>query len=243
MTECQPACAVIPLLQQEDFWIVNKPTGMSVQQSHHGPGVLSALKEAYAGEFYPVHRLDAGTSGLLIVARNAQGNAQLSKLFRERQVEKYYLAMSARKPDKKQGTVSGDMEKSRRGAWKLLHTQTQPAVTRFFSKGVGGNRLFLVKPYTGKTHQIRVALKSLGAPIIGDELYGGVAADRLYLHAYGLKFTYHEQDIAMTCLPPLAGAFDCLQEEENQAWIADPWVKSWPGSKITGQVSLPYPSP
>lgn len=213
----------------DDFWVVNKPPGMSVQESHHGPGVLAELKARHGGEFFPVHRLDAGTSGLLLVARNAAANSVLSQLFQARQVEKYYLAISARKPEKKQGTISGDMEKGRRGAWKLLHTRLQPAVTQFFSKGLGGHRLFLLKPLTGKTHQIRVALKSIGAPILGDEAYAGEPADRLYLHAYALGFEYQGQPYRFTCLPEGKGAFACFADAEVAAWVQEPWSKPWPG--------------
>lgn len=225
MTDTQP---LLPVLEHEDFWVVNKPPFMSVQESHHGPGVLATLKATYGGDFFPVHRLDAGTSGLLIVARNAAANSTLSQLFQAREIEKYYLALSARKPEKKQGTVVGDMEKGRRGAWKLLHSQQQPAVTQFFSKGLGGQRLFLVKPLTGKTHQIRVALKSIGAPILGDDSYAGEPADRLYLHAFALRFTYLGQVFNLSCLPALNGAFAVLAEPEVQAWLAEPWAKPWP---------------
>ncbi len=225
MSESQPLVAVF---EHEDFWVVNKPPGMSVQESHHGPGVLAELKAKHGGAFFPVHRLDAGTSGLLLVARHATANSTLSQLFQARQVEKYYLALSSRKPDKKQGTIAGDMEKSRRGAWKLLHTRLQPAVTQFFSKGIGGQRLFLLKPLTGKTHQIRVALKSIGAPILGDETYSGEPADRLYLHAYALGFDYQGQAYRFACLPQLSGAFGCFSDAEVIEWVQAPWDKPWP---------------
>lgn len=212
----------------DDFWVVNKPPFMSVQESHHGPGVLATLRAQHGGDFFPVHRLDAGTSGLLVVARTASANSVLSQLFQARAVEKYYLALSTRKPDKKQGTISGDMEKGRRGAWKLLHTQLQPAVTRFFSKGLGGMRLFLVNPLTGKTHQIRVALKSIGSPILGDESYAGEKADRLYLHAFALRFTYLGEPLSFVCWPALTGAFAALADVGVQQWLAAPWDKPWP---------------
>ncbi len=61
-----------------------------------------------------------------------------------------------------------------------------------------GRRAFLVKPFTGKTHQVRVALKSVSAAILGDELYQGTAADRLYLHAYALYFNWGGADIKLS---------------------------------------------
>lgn len=94
------------------------------------------------------------------------------------------------------GTVSGDMARSRRGSWKLLRSQDQAAVTHFVTSGVEdparpGLRAFLVKPETGRTHQIRVALKALGSPILGDVRYAAAEAaekeDRTYLHAAALR--------------------------------------------------------
>lgn len=109
---------------------------------------------------------------MLATSREAAG--ELVSAFRKRQVHKYYVALSDRKPSKKMGSVVGDMEKGRRGAWLLARTHADPAVTRFTSVGVPGGRpglrAFLLKPETGRTHQLRVALKSLGAPVLGDEV-------------------------------------------------------------------------
>ncbi len=83
------------------------------------------------------------------------------------------------------------MKKSRRSTWILTNSTISPAITQFFSFSMGqGLRLFIVRPSTGKTHQIRVALKSLGSGIIGDPLYSSTQADRGYLHAYSLGFSY-----------------------------------------------------
>lgn len=111
----------------------------------------------------------------------------MAKAFRERRVHKYYLALSNRKPKKKQGSVIGDMARGRASTWKLLPKgavpPTDPAVTRFWSTSLPevqpGLRLYLLKPETGRTHQLRVAMKSLGAAILGDQLYGSSAANRL----------------------------------------------------------------
>ena len=107
------------------------------------------------------------------------------------QVKKQYLAISDHKPKKKQGLIQGDMAKGRRGAWLLTRSQENPAITRFTSLSLGeGRRLFFLSPLTGKTHQLRVAMKSLGAPILRDALYGGSPADRVYLHAWRLSLVY-----------------------------------------------------
>jgi tRNA pseudouridine32 synthase/23S rRNA pseudouridine746 synthase len=215
-----PALDVV--LAHEDFFIIDKPPGMTVQRDEtHGDGVLEALRQQFKAPVWPVHRLDAGTSGLLLVARTEAGNRELSRLFREHRVEKAYLAVSQRTPSRKQGWVKGDMLPARRGAWKLATTHDHPAVTRFFSKGLGGSRLFLVLPQTGKTHQIRVALKSLGSPIIGDRLYGGPEAGRLCLHAAGLRFPWGAGVVEAWRWPDTGGDFGPLSDPEVQAWVRD----------------------
>ena len=141
------------------------------------------------------------------------------------------MALTDQKPKKKQGWVKGDMVQARRSAWKLTSTLTNPAVSYFVSAfyEVEGRRAFLVKPFTGKTHQVRVALKSVGAAILGDELYQGTAADRLYLHAYAVYFSWGSAQIKLV-LPPSDGAeflAEPLQQHLSQMW-ADPVSLDWP---------------
>ena len=86
------------------------------------------------------------------------------------------------------------MEKARRGAGKLTGGMENPAVTEFGSHSLEpGLRLFVLHPHTGKTHQLRVAMKSLGSPILGDTLYAGKPASRMFLHAWKIKFDYQGQ--------------------------------------------------
>lgn len=94
------------------------------------------------------------------------------------------------------------MEKSRNGAWKLCHRKENPAVTQFSSISLEPSlRHFILQPTTGKTHQLRVAMKSLGSPILGDKLYAGSVADRVYLHAYQLEFEYENEQICVQAEP------------------------------------------
>lgn len=114
----------------------------------------------------------------------------LSQAFEERTIQKFYVAITDAKPSKKMGTISGDMVKSRRSQWKLTRTNENPAITRFLScpldfaelePGGGAARrhhAVLLRPLTGKTHQLRVALRALAAPIIGDPLYHPAEASR-----------------------------------------------------------------
>ncbi|MDA8622456.1 TIGR01621 family pseudouridine synthase, partial [Psychrosphaera sp.] len=177
-----------------DFYIVIKPANINFHdEGEVGQGFFNRCVKHFNEELFPVHRLDKVTSGLLILARNNRAAIWFQKAFSERTINKYYLAVSNMKPKKKQGAIIGDMEKARRSQWKLVKTKHNPAVTRFFSftnpESIGV-RLYLLKPESGKTHQLRVALKSLSAPILGDQLYGGEVSDRVYLHSARLDFNY-----------------------------------------------------
>jgi tRNA pseudouridine32 synthase/23S rRNA pseudouridine746 synthase len=127
------------------------------------------------------------------------------------------------------------MVKSRNSQWKLLSSKQNPAISRFFSWGIpeaagSGLRVFLIKPESGKTHQIRVALKSLGSPILGDPLYSSKNADRGYLHAYGLRFNYKGQAIEVYQSPGQGSLF--LQHQEFIAsTVEQGFAKSWPNGK------------
>ena len=218
---------MILVFDHHDFAVLSKPSGMSFH-SETGPGFVVQAAELTGCPLYPVHRLDKMTSGLVILAKNSEAAAAFTKMFETRSVEKYYLALSLRKPKKKQGWIKGDMAKARRGDWKLLKTMENPAVTRFISAPLReGERAFLVKPYTGKTHQIRVALKSLGSPIAGDVRYAdkaeAVKEARGYLHAYALRFTYSGELFSFT-LPPDEGErfLSPMFGDLLQTWQA-PW--------------------
>ena len=172
-----------------------------MQRDAQAPRVLAWLNQQ-RHTAYPVHRIDKPTAGLLLVARTTEANRILSTGFAEGRMEKTYLAISDRRPRKKQGWVRGDMVPSRRSQWKLLREQNNPAITRFHSVSLDeGERGFVLTPKTGKTHQLRVALKSLGSPMLGDTLYGGTPADRLYLHAWRLAFDFNGERMSYQADP------------------------------------------
>ena len=255
----------VVIYEDDDVLAVHKPAGMSFHNDdleHHRPGVLSTLRALqargalpgsdYAGPLHSVHRLDKVTSGALLFAKTPDAAAALAAEFRARRVHKYYVALSAKRPSKKMGTVAGDMARTRRGAWKLLRpqhsssaqsgsdsgsgtrTNTLPAaVTRFVGRGVPGVdgrplRMLVMRPLTGKTHQLRVACKSLGAPILGDASYAGAAAsaeDRAYLHAAAIRFAMPARDgsgrrrvVEVVCAP-IEGV-EWSTETFQEAWAA-----------------------
>ena len=216
----------------EDFLVLNKPVGLSVQCEAGQPGCIALLKSQLKVEqLHPVHRLDKVTSGLLLVARNALANQRLSQLFQRGEIEKYYYALSAKRPSKKQGSVIGDMVQARSGGWKLLRSCNNPAVTQFFTCGAQGLRVFTLKPHTGKTHQLRVALKSLGAPILGDQRYGGLQADRVYLHAAALRFQYAGLDYDFFQPPDTGEFFESAAVSELLQGLGHPKTRCWPKMK------------
>lgn len=189
------------ILQHDDFIIVNKPANQSFH-SESGKGFAAELETELGYSLWAVHRLDKITSGLIIFAKSAKAAAHFNQLFQQHKIHKTYLALSDKKPKKKQGKIIGDMAKTRSGSWKLTQEKINPAITRFQSFSLNnGLRLFFIQPKTGKTHQIRVALKSISAPILGDLRYKGTNADRGYLHAYQLAFDWQDEKIQLSYLP------------------------------------------
>ena len=254
------------------------PGVMTQLHALQSAGRLGGPSLSVRPRLFPVHRLDKETSGLLLVAKGVEAARAFVRAFREHRVQKYYCALTARKPSKKMGRVVGDMVKGRRGSWKLLpqRNSQNPAVTAFVARGLGYTgekvaladgcnrsvavsetlqsagtakavagskfgfsvhlnlssrsassntydsspapcqreatkpaptsgpspdlshsfarpplRFVVLKPTTGRTHQLRVALKSLGAPVLGDVRYANaqeaLKEDRMYLHACVLR--------------------------------------------------------
>lgn len=222
--------AVQVLHQNDDFWVLTKPAGMSFHAESADEGFIESLYKAFPEQvFYPVHRLDKLTSGLVLVALNKSAAQEFGRLFEMHAMEKYYLALSSKKPKKKQGCIKGGMQFSRRGQWKLTQTRDNFAVTRFFSASVGdGRRLYFLQPQTGKTHQLRVALKSIGAPILGDQRYGGDEADRGYLHAYRLSFDWQGERVTFCHFPTQGVFFSEAVKTQTEAFFQTNNSRIWP---------------
>ena len=192
------------LFQNQNFVAINKPCQIAVHQEENQISLTQTLAAQLSLErVWLLHRLDKATSGVLLLALNEQTASELGQQFSAKTMRKTYLALSDTKPSKKQGWIKGGMEKSRRGAWKLTRDMANPAITLFHSHAIAPNlRLFVLQPHTGKTHQLRVAMKSLGSPILGDELYGGTPAERMYLHAWQIEFQHRGEHFKITA--PLA---------------------------------------
>lgn len=183
--------------------VVNKPAGLlSV------PGRGEARQDSLAARVqaeYPdaliVHRLDMATSGLLVLARGPEMHRRLSRLFRERQVEKRYVALVAGRLAPACGEVDLPLvaDWPNRPRQKVDFEIGKPSLTRYRVLGhepaADATRVEL-SPVTGRSHQLRVHMQSLGHPILGDELYADAAARqraaRLMLHAERLAFPHPE---------------------------------------------------
>jgi 23S rRNA pseudouridine1911/1915/1917 synthase len=203
--------------QDSDLVVVNKPAGMVVHPAagHEQGTLVNALLHevtdlsGIGGELRPgiVHRLDRGTSGLMVVAKNDRAHAELARQFHDREVEKEYVALvwgvvqAGRRIDLPIGRDPADRKKMSARA-----RRARSAATRITAAlHIPGVTLVHVAIATGRTHQIRVHLSEIGHPIVGDAAYGGLrrrvpgdlrpllALDRPFLHAGRLVF-HHPAD-------------------------------------------------
>ncbi|NLG16210.1 MAG: RNA pseudouridine synthase [Fibrobacter sp.] len=226
-------------VNSDSFVLVSKYPGTNFHKGNAPVGLVQKIRNDLGLKtLYPLHRLDIVTSGLLLFAKDRKSVRALAAQFREHTISKFYIALAGAHPQKKQGTVKGDMVRGRNGAWLLSRTTTNPAVTSFISTGLGnGLRLYLLKPLTGKTHQLRVALKSLGVPVLGDPVYykkkdSRFSPDRTYLHSFAIKFTLEGEEYAFTDIPETGSYF--ISDEFTTALqkYADPWSFKWPNVKV-----------
>jgi 23S rRNA pseudouridine1911/1915/1917 synthase len=203
------------LYQDKDLIVVDKPAGMVVHPAAgHASGTLvNALLHhvrdlsGIGGEKRPgiVHRLDRGTSGLMVVAKNDAAHDDLARQFRDRNVEKEYVALvwgevqAGRRIDAPIGRDPVNRKKMSARARRSREAVTRIVGVEPFGRAVTLARIAI---HTGRTHQIRVHLSSIGHPVVGDPLYGGLHRrvpgdlralkhlDRPFLHAAALAFDH-----------------------------------------------------
>ena len=206
-TEIKPENIKIDIVYEDsDIAVINKQAGLVVHPAHgHYSGtlvnaILYHIKDLSGinGEIRPgiVHRLDKDTSGLIVIAKNDKVHTALTEMFQEKKIKKTYLAILKGKLNKSEGKIVTQIGRDKNDRKKMTViddiTKGKNAITNY--KVVSQNNLFtLVKVNieTGRTHQIRVHMKHLGYPILGDSVYGRKDNEkRQMLHAYKLEFLH-----------------------------------------------------
>jgi 23S rRNA pseudouridine1911/1915/1917 synthase len=230
LADASPAAEEIPLeivYQDEDLAVINKPAGLVVHPApgHAGGTLVNALLHhlpdlsGIGGERRPgiVHRLDRGTSGLMVVAKNDFAHEALAEQFHDREVEKDYVALvwgvvqAGRRIDLPIGRDPVQRQKMSARA-----RRSRTAVTRIVrARSFKGVSLLRVSIHSGRTHQIRVHLSAIGHPIVGDSLYGGLRRripgdlralarlDHPFLHAERLAFRHPRDGRPLEFTAPL----------------------------------------
>ncbi|WP_282298230.1 RluA family pseudouridine synthase [Stenotrophomonas sp. PS02289] len=168
--------------------------------------VVTRLQALYP-DALTVHRLDQVTSGLLLHARGKAMQAALSAQFEQRQVHKRYRAVLEGLLEEDAGEVNLPLivDWPNRPKQQVDHERGKPALTRWrvlARDAVSGRTQVELEPITGRSHQLRLHMASLGHPIVGDVLYGATVADRVYLHACLLAFTHPVSGEPMTVASP-----------------------------------------
>lgn len=225
------------LFEDEHSIVINKPAGMVVHPAAgHDSGTLvhavlahcDDLK-SFGGEIRPgvVHRLDRDTSGIIVMAKNEKAHIFLQEQFKDRRVNKRYLALVDGFPPTPSGRVEAPIgrDPNKRQQMAILPAEKgREAVTEYTTRTkYARHTLIEAHPLTGRTHQIRVHMAFLKCPIVGDVLYGrrkqSISLDRHFLHAYHLTIQLPGHDSPMTFeapLPPeLQNVLSLLDEMER----------------------------
>ena len=224
--------------QDPDIVVVDKPAGVAAHPSvgWEGPDVLGALAamQVPLTDLGPaerqgiVHRLDVGTSGLMVLARSDRAYTHLKAAFKNREVTKVYHALVQGHPDPLRGTIDAPIARDDRHSWKMgVMAGGRASITHYDTiETLMGATLLEINLETGRTHQIRVHMSAVGHPCLGDPLYGSdpilataTGLDRQWLHATALSFVHPDGSrVSYTSDYPadLAGALEVMRE--GSAW-------------------------
>lgn len=197
------------IFEDSDILVVDKPAGVAAHPSlgWDGPDVVShlagagyAISTSGAAERQGiVQRLDVGTSGLMVVAKSELAYSILKQMFRDRTVDKYYLALVQGHPDPFTGTIEAPIGRHSSHEWKFaVRADGRHCVTHYETvEAMAKATLLRIHLETGRTHQIRVHMQAIGHPCLGDPLYGSdpvlaaqLGLERQWLHACELGFTH-----------------------------------------------------
>lgn len=193
------------LFEDEHYIAVNKPAGFTSIPSQYNPqgSVANILKAYYQKQDYEnqvihvVTRLDRDTSGVMLFAKHAFAHGLIDQQMQKNGIEKTYLAIAEhRVSDVQHGFIDDPIARSPRSiVERRVHESGQTALTEYWLENqVNNMNIYRVQLHTGRTHQIRVHFAFNGAPLVGDDLYGGSLAypmKRQALHCRSLKFKHH----------------------------------------------------
>jgi 23S rRNA pseudouridine1911/1915/1917 synthase len=211
------------ILENEDIIAINKPAGLlSIpDRTQSEPSLKDLLRQQY-GSIFTVHRLDRETSGVIVFAKNETAHKQLSQLFEGRDVAKYYNGLVNGVPIPPQGSIDTPvMEHFAKNGKMIAHAKGKPSLTDY--EVLENFQIYSwvkFRIHTGRTHQIRVHMQSIGHPVVCDELYGNPEAvyisklkrnynlskneleeqpilKRLALHSALLQFTFNNNDYSL----------------------------------------------
>jgi 23S rRNA pseudouridine1911/1915/1917 synthase len=188
--------------EDEHLLVVDKAPGVVVHPARgHREDTLSQLLAGSASGGDPqragiVHRLDRDTSGLLVVARSERAHALLQKALARREIEREYLALVRGRPPARSGTIEAPIGRDPRVRTRMAvgGAHAREARTHFeLDRAFADTSLLRLRLETGRTHQIRVHLRAIGHPVVGDPEYGGaklLGLERQFLHATRLAFDH-----------------------------------------------------
>ncbi len=214
----------------DDLAVVDKPAGLVVHPapSHSGPTLVSELEEVLGGGGDPerpgiVHRLDKGTSGLLVVARTDEAHAALQAQVKRREVERVYLALAGGRLASRTGTIDAPIGRASRQRHRMAvaGAASREARTHFTVLELLSAETYLeARLETGRTHQIRAHFAAIGHPLSGDTTYGGEerhGLERQFLHAHRLAFTHPVSGERLELTSPLPPDLEAALEAARAA--------------------------
>ena len=187
------SCTLKVLFEDDYLAVIHKPAGILVSGNAFqtiANALPQNLKKSNLDDFtlpQPVHRLDYGTTGVLLVGKTASSIRILNKLFEDKQIQKTYYAITIRKMQEMEGIINSQIdEKDSQSTYKVIQSVISPRF-EFLN-------LVKLEPKTGRKHQLRIHLASIGNPILGDKDYGIenliLSGKGIYLHAFSLEFIH-----------------------------------------------------